>query len=227
MFQVGIFAKYWEPGQVKTRLAASIGQAEAAKLYRAFVETLLDRFGQAPYRRVLAYWPSERARQFEEVAGDRWHLEAQSAGNLGQRMTDYFANAAAAGATRTVLIGSDSPTLPLEIFEVAFRALESVDVVLGPSEDGGYYLVGVSRSVTSIFDGVEWSSSRVFEQTVKNISQSKLTWSALPTFYDIDDLSDLERLKDELCRYHGEEGEALARLGEAVDRTLQRVNRHA
>jgi rSAM/selenodomain-associated transferase 1 len=226
VLQIGIFAKYWEPGKVKTRLAAAVGQVEAARLYRHFVQTLVERFGNVAQRRVLAYSPRERSGSFTEIVGKQWALEPQSEGDLGQRMASYFENGLKAGATRVVLIGSDSPTLPQGVFDRAFHALESADVVLGPTDDGGYYLVGASQSVPAIFDNVEWSSSHVFEQTVEKLSAANLTWAALPTSYDIDDLDDLVRLQDELSDYRGPE-EALIRLRRPVDQVLRKVNRHA
>lgn len=226
MFQVGIFAKYWEPGRVKTRLAASIGEAEAANLYGEFLLTLLDRFRTSGDRRVLAYSPAERVKQFAEIADGVWQLEPQSAGDVGRRMTNYFAGAFNTGATRAALIGSDSPTLPQDVFDLAFQALDAADVVLGPSDDGGYYLVGASRPFPAMFEGIEWSSARVFQQTVDRLAQSDLTWSALPPCYDIDDLDDLQRLQNELSECAVKE-EALIRLSSAVDGVLQKVNRNA
>lgn len=226
MLQIGIFAKYWKPGRVKTRLAAAIGEVQAANLYREFLKTLLDRFRQFKGRRVLAYWPADRAAQFARVAGDGWQLYPQAAGDLGQRMIHYFADAFAGGASRVALIGSDSPTVPLNTFDTAFHALEAADVVLGPADDGGYYLVGASRPVSAIFENVEWSSTRVFQQTVENLAQSNLTWTALNPSYDVDDLDDLERLRDELSDYSGKD-EALIRLSHVVHQTLRKVNRDA
>jgi glycosyltransferase A (GT-A) superfamily protein (DUF2064 family) len=93
MDQLGMFAKYWEPGSVKTRLAAAIGDEAASSLYRRFVLTLLSRFEGIGQRRVLAYTPPERRAEFESLVADGWLLAAQGDGDLGQRMQHYFAEA--------------------------------------------------------------------------------------------------------------------------------------
>lgn len=220
MYQLGVFAKFWEPTRVKTRLAAAIGEVEAANLYRCFLETVLERFSQVADQRVLAYTPVQRKADFAKIAGECWRLEPQSGGDLGQRMAAHLAKAAAAGAIRAVLIGSDSPALPLDTLDRAFEALDSSDVVLGPSEDGGYYLVGVSRQVPAMFTGVQWSSPHVFEQTVALLEQSNLKWSALSASYDVDTIHDLTRLRDELSGYTGDDA-ALVRLSSAIDLALK------
>jgi hypothetical protein len=97
-----------------------------------------------------------------------------------------------------VVIGTDSPTLPVHMVDVAFQTLSSVDVVLGPTRDGGYYLVGAARRVPPIFDTIEWSTNRVFSQTVGRLQQAGLAWEQLPPWYDVDEPCDLLRLRDDL-----------------------------
>lgn len=225
MFQIGVFAKYWEPGKVKTRLAESLGDVEAANLYRQFVEVLLERFGHVANRRVLAYWPAERLEQFAALTRKHWQLEQQTPGNLGCRMTNYFRKTFSSGASAAALIGSDSPTLPADTFERTQRGLKSADVVLGPTEDGGYYLVGLTRWIPEIFQDILWSSDRVFEQTVEKLSRLGLNYATLPTWYDIDDWHDLLRMQSELSEYRGNEG-ALLRLGRSVELAVRGVDRN-
>jgi rSAM/selenodomain-associated transferase 1 len=163
---LGIFAKHWQPGEVKTRLAASIGPEAAARLHRVFVETLLQRMAGVAGKCVLAYWPSERHGEFAALVREAaypfalldpsaaplaspWQLVPQSPGDLGARMEHFFQASFASGADRVVIIGSDSPTLPIEYVRQAFDELRRSDVVLGPSDDGGYYLLGLARNVGS------------------------------------------------------------------------------
>ena len=93
MRQLGIFAKYWQPGRVKTRLAADLGDSAACEIYQAFVETTISRLDEFPSRRVLCFWPKERVAEFEAIAR-KWVLQPQSPGDLGERMGDYFAGRA-------------------------------------------------------------------------------------------------------------------------------------
>lgn len=193
-----MFAKYWQAGRVKTRLAKRLGSEAAAELYRAFVAALLTRLKTVADRRVLAFTPPDRRVDFARFAGERWQLEPQGAGDLGSRIERYLAAALNRGAQRVVLIGSDSPLLPIARIEQAFRLLADCDVVLGPSDDGGYYLVGVSGSVPRIFDGIAWSTPHVWPQTLAHIERLRLRFSAMPSYYDVDDLQDLIRLREEL-----------------------------
>jgi len=198
--QLGIFAKYWEPGTVKTRLAATIGAEGAAQLYLASLRTLLDRFGGVAARRLLYGTPSQRQSEFASLANRQWIVRSQSDGDLGQRMKNYFVEAFQEDVERVVLIGSDSPTLPGEFVESAFAALSDCRVVLGPSEDGGYYLVGASQDVPPIFDGIDWSSPRVWDQTVSLLDEHAIAWQRLEPWYDVDDQSTLDKLCDEVSQ---------------------------
>lgn len=199
--QLGMFAKFWQPGRVKTRLAAAIGDAAASEVYKAFVATLLARFESVGSRRVLAYWPRERRDDFACLARPRaWELQPQSDGDLGTRMRSYFEQSFAEGTVRAVLIGSDSPTLPREHIDRAFALLERHSVVLGPSDDGGYYLAGLSGQVPPIFEGIPWSTAEVWNATLARLKAADVDFATLPAWYDVDDVEDLRRLGDGLRR---------------------------
>ncbi len=216
---LGIFAKYWEPGQVKTRLAAKLGGAAASEVYRHFVTTLVKRFRRCADSRVLCFTPAERAVAFAELAGADWVAKPQAGGDLGARMTSFFDSCFRDGAERVVLIGSDSPTLPIEYVDSAFRLLRETDVVLGPTDDGGYYLVGASRDVAGIFADIDWSTAIVWEQTVARLGELRLSYETLPQWYDVDELPDLERLRDELLQTPGDDP-ALSELLAAINRVI-------
>ena len=195
---LGIFAKYWQPGTVKTRLAQSIGAEPASQLYRLFVQTLLHRFDQVADERLLCYSPPQRRADFAAICAPAWQLDAQRDGDLGQRMTHFFTHSRNTGFAGRVLIGSDSPTLPLDYLEQAFVLLESNAVVLGPSDDGGYYLIGVAGEVPPIFDRVAWSTGEVWDQTVGRLRGAGVSFAELPPWYDIDRKEDLVRLQRDL-----------------------------
>jgi len=220
-----MFAKYWEAGQVKSRLAGRIGAPAASRLYHCFVTTLVTRFEELAERRVLCFTPSVRREAFAALAGATWQLWPQPGGDLGQRMAAFFDWAFAGGASRVVLIGSDSPTLPREFVERAFDALAHHDVVLGPTTDGGYYLVGASRCVEALFQDVPWSTPDVWAHTVARLEAADIAYAELRTWYDVDAWDDLLRLSNELAQSahalpHGE------RLRAAVAEVVHGVGKH-
>lgn len=194
----GMFVKYPDPGRVKTRLAAVIGDGLAAQFYGAFLEDLIPRFQDIAARRILAYTPDDgRTRQFfQRLANGRYELWAQPDGTLGERMRSFFT---AFGPEPAVLVGSDSPTLKQCDVQRALSALDSVDCVLGPATDGGVYLIGLRGGPWPIFDAVEWSTSRVLEQTIAAVQQSKAAVEMLPLWYDIDTLEDVHFLRGHLA----------------------------
>jgi hypothetical protein len=193
-----MFAKYWEPGQVKTRLAVELGRESASQIYRHFVSTLVTRFRSCADSRVLCFTPEEQADAFHALARADWITKPQTQGDLGSRMASFFRDCFRGGAERVVLIGSDSPTVPAEYVQAAFRLLHETDVVLGPTDDGGYYLIGRSRDVAGIFENIDWSTERVWAQTAVRLGELGLSYEVLPQWYDVDELKDLERLRDEL-----------------------------
>ncbi|QDU98494.1 TIGR04282 family arsenosugar biosynthesis glycosyltransferase [Lignipirellula cremea] len=197
--QLGIFAKYWKAGQVKTRLAKGVGKAAASQLYRCFVERLAARFQNTADRRVLYYSPPERREAFALLAGADWKIAPQSGDDLGERMKAYFDEAFAAGAEQVVLIGSDSPTLPIAYVDAAFEQLHEHPVVLGPSDDGGYYLIGARGATPPIFDQIAWSTAEVWPQTLQHLAAAGMTFGETPAYYDIDTVADLPRLQTDLA----------------------------
>ncbi len=198
----GMFAKFWQPGAVKTRLAETIGSAAAAAVHRESLRTLLVRFGSIASSRELVFTPGDRLAEFRALAPQTWQLEEQGTGDLGQRMARFFERAFASGRSRVVLIGSDSPTLPSSCVVRAFDALEHPAVVLGPCEDGGYYLVGARGDrVPPIFVDIDWSTEQVLRQTIARLEQNNIHHAILPTWYDIDSEADLLRLYDELTHF--------------------------
>ncbi len=196
---LGIFAKHWTPGRVKTRLAAELGERRAAEVHRLFVQTLLDRFRDAADLHILAFDPPAGESDFRAAAGPSWQLLPQGTGDLGQRMAAFF-DAGLARAQRIVLMGSDSPDLPAAYVAEAFAALTAADVVLGPAADGGYYLVGARGAVPPIFSGISWSTSDVWPQTIARLAAARLRWHGLPQWYDVDTGDDLRRLRLRLAQ---------------------------
>lgn len=196
---LGLFAKRPEPGQVKTRLASSTSPAWAAEVAAAFLHDTLGSLARVDSRRVLAFAPSTGRDFFAGIVGERFALTPQCEGDLGRRMRTFFTDQFEAGADAVVLLGTDSPTLPVAHVQQAFDALEKADVVLGPATDGGYYLVGAAKRVPPIFDGIAWSGPRVLAQTIDRLAAAGLTLALLPPWYDVDTLDDWQMLRGHLA----------------------------
>ena len=187
-----VFVKRPTPGEVKTRLAVALGAQTAAELYRALVAaTLANTAPQADeYRRVVCFSPPEAEAEIASwLAGER--RAAQSAGDLGARMQAAFAQAFAEGAARVALIGSDLPTITRGDVRDALGALDDHDVVLGPSADGGYYLIALARPQPALFERIPWSSAAVLEQTLARARAAGLRVHRLAQRRDVDRLEDL------------------------------------
>lgn len=194
-----IFAKSPVPGHVKTRLTTLLSPADAAMLYRFFTESILQTV--VPLEGVHIYVassPSPDTPYFRELQ-KKHHVSLieQGSGDLGARLVNVTgALFEGMGYCRVVVIGTDSPTLPLDFIERAFALLvEGSDVVLGPAVDGGYYLIGQSGYGPEIFDNIPWSTENALEVTIDNIKACRYSHRILPYWYDIDTPSDLIRLK--------------------------------
>lgn len=190
---LGMFAKHWQPGCVKTRLAATIGESHAATLHALCVSALTERLATSADRRVIAFTPAPAEHAFRCVSRGAWEVLPQGAGDLGQRMQQFF-HWALSQAERVVLIGSDSPDLPGAFIEQAFASLQRSDVVLGPAQDGGYYLIGAARRVPPVFERIAWSTPQVWPQTVDQLAAAGIAWHELPGWYDVDDQPALNAL---------------------------------
>jgi rSAM/selenodomain-associated transferase 1 len=188
------FIKNPEKGKVKTRLASAIGDEMAAKLYKRFLLEMLFTLNRGTFLFYLCYYPVDSLNDLKDWLGDHYLYMAQIGENLGERMKNGFLEAFAMNFKRVVLVGSDIPGLPLEFIEEAFKSLEEKDAVIGPSLDGGYYLIGFKDKKFSprAFRGIPWSTDRVFEETMKILKHEGLTVHTLQPRRDIDTIEDLK-----------------------------------
>ena len=177
-----IFVKYPEKGKVKSRLVLGSHDCFVADLYRCFIEDLLDRLSIGDYRFFIAFDPPEKEKDFIERFGKGFSYMPQTAADLGMRMHNAFTSCFAEGFRSVTLIGSDSPNLPREIIEEAFGSLESCEAVIGPTYDGGYYLIGFSKALfsRSIFDNMTWSTDSVYAETIRRFDQEGISFHVLP-----------------------------------------------
>lgn len=197
-----VFVKAPRPGEVKTRLAASIGAVRAAELYRVMAERVFRETAPSPGApaRVFFYSPPEAHREIEEwLPGER--CLAQSGRDLGARMSAAFQWAFDGGASRVVLIGTDVPELSRADIALAFEGLRGSEVVIGPALDGGYYLIGTTQPVPALFDGIPWSTPSVLGQTLARAESIGLRVAPLPVRVDVDTFDDLRREWPRLRRW--------------------------
>jgi len=186
------------PGTVKTRLVPSLTADSAAALAAAFVQDAVRNARQIADV-LIAYSPAEGNLLLESLLPDGLHWTAQRGNNLGERMGAAMADAAASGFSPLVVIGTDSPTLPPEHITEAIQTLQAgiADVVLGPAEDGGYYLVGARQPQPGLFSSVAWSTEAALTQTAANAARLNLRCHLLPAWHDVDTVEDLARLRRE------------------------------
>ena len=192
-----VFVKNPVPGQVKTRLVPYLSPEQAASLYQAFLVDWCNALSTiSTAHRVIAYTPPESLGALQTLIGKDPVYISQQGASLGERLIAAARWACDQGYARFLFVGSDSPTLPIRYVEHALNLLESRDVVIGPSVDGGYYLigfstVGASLSIPTIFEEIAWSTADVFQQTVTRIREAEVTLGLLPPWYDIDTPEDL------------------------------------
>ncbi|MBI4239168.1 MAG: TIGR04282 family arsenosugar biosynthesis glycosyltransferase [Deltaproteobacteria bacterium] len=193
-----IFAKYPEAGKVKSRLARTIGAATAVLSYKTMVEIVVKNTKPCSreYVQVLYYDPPELRAQFRS-----WlpigRQQPQSGGDLGERMQQAFTHTLVE-TEHVVLIGTDCIDVDRPLILKAFQDLEKSDLVLGPATDGGYYLIGCKRVYPKIFTGIDWSTARVFSQTLRAAETLKLRVSCLPELEDIDTAEQYGRFREKI-----------------------------
>ncbi len=198
-----VFAKVPEPGAVKTRLTALLTDAEAAQLYEAFLRDALDAYQQLGVAVRLYLSPAPDAVP-EGLVPDGVSLHRQRGDGLGERMLNAFVETFVAGFERAVVIGTDHPTLPLAFVAHAFDELAApFATVIGPSDDGGYYLLGMNEVYPQLFEGMTYSHPDVFADTLQRAHTTPASLSILPTWYDVDTPDALERLAADLDREPG------------------------
>lgn len=198
-----IMAKRPEPGHTKTRLCPPLSAATAACLYECFLRDTLHLARSLPgVTPLIAFTPPAAETYFHQLAPDLPRLH-QSGVTLGARLEGVLTHCLAAGFAQAAAIGSDSPTLPAPYLTAAFDRLAdpAIDLVLGPSEDGGYYLIGWKRPYPHLVRDVTMSTPQVLQDTLALAAQAGVRVALLPPWYDIDEAADLARLRTELAAH--------------------------
>ncbi|MFP4381167.1 MAG: TIGR04283 family arsenosugar biosynthesis glycosyltransferase [Candidatus Sumerlaeia bacterium] len=194
-----LFTRYPEAGKTKTRLIPAIGAEAAADLHRQLVLRSVDCARQLRERmdvRVVVRHAEDDSRRFRDWLGDGLDYAPQPNGDIGARMSACLDDALQDPEDKAVLIGTDIPGMSAEILERAFERLERKDVVFGPANDGGYYLVGLRRSAPEIFRDIPWSTDAVLEQSLQKAKEAGFQWDLVDALDDIDSAQDLEQVED-------------------------------
>jgi rSAM/selenodomain-associated transferase 1 len=209
---LAVMTKAPQAGRVKTRLVPPLTPEEAAELNKCFLRDTAAAISSACSRRpaddegktrsspIAVYTPVGAERAYTDVLPTDFSLLSQRGDEFGERLYLAVEDLFKCGFDSLCLIDSDSPTVPAENFEEAVELLSTSEdrVVLGPSDDGGYYLIGMNKPHRHLFEQIDWSTERVLNQTMQRATEIGIEVKLLPTGYDVDDDASLRRLRDEL-----------------------------
>lgn len=199
-----VMAKEPKVGQVKTRLCPPLTLEQASGLYGCFLQDKISAVSQLRRRLkdvslAVAFDPPSGKEFFQKTVSASFLLIEQRGASLGERLTNLFYDCLGQGFGQAVVTDSDSPNLPLEYLERAFKVMEEADVVVGPSDDGGYYLVGLNQNQPGLFADITWSTGSVLKRTMAQAELLDLKVELLPMWYDVDTPEDLARLQREIA----------------------------
>ena len=194
-----IMAKVPSAGNVKTRLQPFLSSDECTALSKAFLQDAVTKAKTVCENVILAYSPPAEINALKKILPSQNTFIEQTGKDLGEKMFNAFKFVFEDQTDAVVMIGTDSPTFPIDYIEQAFEFLETnSDVVLGKTEDGGFYLIGLRKLPERIFENVAWSSPETFEQIFENIHRLKLHLREVPSWYDVDEREDFEKLQREI-----------------------------
>ena len=187
-------------GEAKTRLVPALSAEDAASLAACFARDALAHARRVASEVLVAYTPADARPALAELFTGPIIWQEQEGADLGARLEAIAAHAARLGYGPLLIMGTDSPTLPVSFICMARDALAAgdADIALGPTEDGGYYLVGLRHAVPGLFQNIDWSTSRAYRQTASNAARLNLRLLSLPPWYDVDTPQDLARLQHEI-----------------------------
>lgn len=193
---LGIFFRIPEFGKVKRRLANEIGEDDTLNAYKSMLKETIENVLRLKGIDIYGFYVG-RKDSFEKAGNleflKRNSLIPQKGNNLGERMYNAIQLLFDAGYQKVSLIGSDSPDIPISYIEIAFQKLDYYEIVIGPSEDGGYYLIGMRKPHEEIFKNTVWGRDTVLKDTISNVVNAGLSYFLLPEWYDIDDFVSLNR----------------------------------
>lgn len=194
-----IMAKYPQAGKTKTRLCPPLTQLQAAELYRAMLQDTVSLVAQLDnVDLAIAITPPDAREHFTELVTPGIQLLPVEGADIGECLVKALSGLLEQGYQKAIALNSDGPTLPSSFLVQASQELDLVDLVIGPSDDGGYYLVGVKRLVPEIFQSIAWSTRMVLTQTLERVIELSMSVKLLPAWYDVDIPEDLARIRSDL-----------------------------
>src|SRR3990170_4875312 len=202
---LGIFFRFPALGKVKKRLADEIGENAALTAYESMLKATIENVSRLEGIDLYGFYeggiippnhPLVKGERGDYI--NKMPLILQKGNNLGERMCNAIHWLFDNGYQKVSLIGTDSPDLPLAFIKDAFQKLDSYKLVIGPSEDGGYYLIGMKNPFDMLFKNIEWGSDKVLKYTVSKAHSAGISYFLLPEWYDIDDLRSLSRWRLEI-----------------------------
>lgn len=190
-----VFSKFPTPGEVNTRMVPPLTPEEAAEVHRASLLAVLETARSMAHTDViLLVTPDERLDDLRTLCSDQAsHCRPQGAGDLGRRLVRATGDVFAMGAKRLLLLGTDSPTLTVATLSAALATLDRHDAVLGPCDDGGYYLLGLRRPLPALFERIDWGGCEVAARTRERAVRANVDLAELAKGYDLDRMADLHR----------------------------------
>ena len=197
---VVLFVKLPEKGRVKSRLSQHLDEDLVLRLYESMVLDTIDMLTRGRFPFQICFTPSGARDQMLEWLGHEHLLVPQTGDDLGDRMEEAFACVFSGDVEEALLIGSDIPGLTTDVINEAFNALLTNDAVIGPADDGGYYLIGFRKKTfePGIFHDMVWSTRTVFRETVGKLHGASLTVHVLPELTDVDTVEDLKTLMSQV-----------------------------
>ncbi|MDO8283210.1 MAG: TIGR04282 family arsenosugar biosynthesis glycosyltransferase [Thermodesulfovibrionia bacterium] len=193
-----IFVRTPEAGKVKTRLMKDLGSDKTLKAYKSFVaDTMKVCDGLKEADKFLGCFPTNEDAFLKNLSRKhKFKGEFNQRGkDLGEKFINAFSDKFKEGYDKVIVIGSDSPTIPVDFIKQAFDELDKKDFVLGPCTDGGYYLVGMKKLFSNVFKRIPWDSSDVLNKTLDKLYSGRVKFSLLPFWYDVDNIDDLNFYK--------------------------------
>lgn len=216
-----LVAKYPEKGKVKTRLISHLGYSKSRDLYAAMFIDTVERIKDLGVfdGRFIFYRPSSSRDYFLSFKEKGFGLFAQDGKDLGEVFCHIFKKLSESFA-RILIIGSDSPTLPIMYFDMCLKILDAYDIVLGPALDGGFYLIGIDTGdldkkdieYKKMFRGIRWSTEKTFTDLLRNLEKNDISYGLIPEWYDVDEPKYLELLRESLKKSRNTEYINLKRM---------------
>ena len=194
-----IFAKKPVPGKVKTRLAVDIGNEAACQIYKQLLFYTFD-IAEKTNTYVFACLTEKDEVTLDTIPYTDFYQQVN--GNLGEKLNDAFKTVFQKGFKKLIVLGTDCADLTSEIIDEAYNKLENNDVVIGPAEDGGYYLLGMTHYIPSIFENKSWSTEHLLTETIQTLKEENKSYHLLETLSDIDNIKDLKNTKNKLIKWH-------------------------